>query len=61
MLIRQEQAVRELLHVPQEYAVAAMVVLGHPVTRPTKLRRAAVADFATVDRFDGAPVTDNPA
>jgi len=57
MLVRQEQAVRDLLHVPQEYAVAAMVALGHPVTQPTKLRRTAVEDFTTFDRFDGPPFT----
>jgi nitroreductase len=57
MLIRQEQAVRDLLHVPQDYAVAALVALGHPVSRPTRLRRAEVADFATLDRLDGPPLS----
>jgi hypothetical protein len=31
------------------------VCLGHPVRRPTRLRRAPVSEFATVDRFDGDP------
>jgi len=53
MLVRQEAAVRRLLGVPPELAVAAVVALGHPVRRPTKLRRASVAEFATLDRFDG--------
>jgi nitroreductase len=53
MLVQQEAAVRELLGVPAELAVAAVVALGHPVRRPTKLRRAPVAEFATLDRFDG--------
>src|SRR3954451_13035410 len=53
MLVQQEAAVRELLGVPAELAVAAVVALGHPVRRPTKLRRASVAEFATLDRFDG--------
>lgn len=55
MLIRREAEVRELLHVPDEFAVAAVVALGHPVKRATRLRRAEVADFATTDHFDGTP------
>ena len=55
MPIREEDAMRELLHVPDELAVAALIVLGHPVRRPTKLRRAAVSDFTTVDTLDGPP------
>lgn len=53
MLTRQEAQVRALLGVPDEFAVAAALALGHPVRRPTKLRRAAVEDFTTLDRFDG--------
>ncbi|MEO5875276.1 MAG: nitroreductase family protein [Streptosporangiaceae bacterium] len=53
MLVRQEAAVRELLGVPDELAVAAVVALGHPVRWPTKLRRATVPEFTTLDRFDG--------
>jgi hypothetical protein len=33
--------------------VAGLLALGHPTVRPTKLRRGAVEEFATVDRFDG--------
>lgn len=53
MLIREEERVRELLNVPEEFAIAAVVALGHPVKRHTRLTRAAVEDFTTVDRFDG--------
>jgi nitroreductase len=53
MLIRQEPQVRALLGVPDELAVAAVLALGHPVERPTRLRRAAVEAFTTRDRFDG--------
>lgn len=56
MLIRQEERVRELLNVPEEFAIAAAVALGHPVKRHTRLKRAAVEDFTTVDRFDGPPL-----
>jgi nitroreductase len=57
MLIRTEEQVRELLEIPPEYAVAAVLALGHPVHQPTRLRRAPVADFATLDRFTGPPLT----
>lgn len=55
MLTRQESAVRQALGVTEEFAVAACLAIGHPVKRSTKLRRAAVEEFATVDRFDGSP------
>ncbi len=57
MVIPQEAAVRSLLGVPDEFAVAAVVALGHPARELTRLRRAPVAEFATRDRFDGAPLT----
>ena len=53
-LARAEPAARPLLGLPDTWAIAAMVALGHPAKRPTRLRRNAVADFTTVDRFDGA-------
>lgn len=55
MLIREEDRVRELLGVPPEYALASVLALGHPVKQPTRLRRASVEEFTTIDRFDGAP------
>ena len=56
MATRQEDQVRALLSVPDHFAVAAVVALGHPVHQPTRLRRKAVEDFATVDHFDGRPL-----
>ena len=53
VVCRQEPAVKELLGIPKGHAVAAMVVLGHPVKTVTKLRRKPVEDFAVVDRYDG--------
>jgi hypothetical protein len=44
---------KELLGVPDELAVAAVVALGHPVRQPTKLTRDPVESFTTVDRLDG--------
>jgi nitroreductase len=55
-LARAEDAARPLLGLPDDWAVAAMVFLGHPAKRATKLRRRTVAEFATVDRFDGPPL-----
>jgi nitroreductase len=56
-LARAEVEARPLLGLPDSWAVASMVCLGHPVRRATKLTRKAVAEFATVDRFDGPPLT----
>jgi nitroreductase len=57
MLCREEQAVLEVLGVPDGWALVAAIALGHPVgPRPTRLRRGAVDDFASVDRFDGPPL-----
>jgi nitroreductase len=57
MAVAQEPAVRELLGIPEEYAVAAVVPLGRPVKQLTKLRRHPVEELATWERFDGAPFT----
>ncbi|HLX89199.1 MAG TPA: nitroreductase family protein [Acidimicrobiales bacterium] len=56
VVTRREDDVRALLGVPDTFAVAAMVALGRPVHQPTRLRRIPVDEFATVDRFDGAPL-----
>jgi nitroreductase len=57
MVITEEAAVRRLLGIPDEFAVAALLALGHPDRQVTRLGRAGVGEFATVDRFDGAPLT----
>lgn len=56
MAVRHEDEVRSLVGAPEEYAVAAVVALGHPVHRSTRLSRRRVEEFATVDRFDGPPL-----
>lgn len=56
-LCRQEPAVKELLGIPDGWALAALVALGHPARRITRLRRQPVEDFTTVDRFEGSPFT----
>jgi nitroreductase len=52
-LAGQEAAAQEVLGLPSHHAVAALVPLGHPVKQLTKLKRRAVEEFTTVDRFDG--------
>ncbi|QGG97167.1 nitroreductase family protein [Actinomarinicola tropica] len=56
-ICREEDAVRDLLGIPDPFAVAGLVALGRPVRQVTRLRRDPVDAFTTVDRFDGAPFT----
>lgn len=53
MLCRNEPAALELLGVPDGFAIAALVAVGHPVPerRPTTMSRATVDTFVHVDRF----------
>lgn len=53
--VAEEPRVKDLLGVPDQYAVAAVVPLGKPVRQVTKLRRRPVSEFATCERFNGAP------
>jgi nitroreductase len=55
MAVAEEPRVRELLGVPESFALAAVLPLGKPRKQLTKLRRASVAELATRERFDGAP------
>jgi len=56
MAAAQEPAVLELLGAPAQYAVAAVVPLGRPAHQPTRLKRRAVAELVTRERFDGEPL-----
>jgi nitroreductase len=56
MVVAQEPKVRELLGIPDNYAVACMLPLGKPVKQVTKLTRRPVSEFATRERFDGPPL-----
>lgn len=56
MTTTREPAVRDLLRIPDEFALCAVLALGHPVRFPKNLRRGPVDSFATVDTFDGPPV-----
>lgn len=50
-----EPEMKALLNLPDDFAIAAVVPLGRPVKQLTKLKRRPVADFVTINRFDGAP------
>jgi nitroreductase len=57
--IRREAEVKALFAVPDSVAVAALVVLGRPVTQPQRLTRAPVGSFAWFDRYEGVPLADS--
>ncbi|CAB4874246.1 unannotated protein [freshwater metagenome] len=52
-LARAEPAAAPLLGLPANYAIASTIFIGHPVHQPTKLKRAPVEAFATIDGFAG--------
>ncbi len=56
---RDEVALRDTLHLPATFAVAAVLALGHPRRQPTRLSRRAVQAFTTIDTFDG-PTFETP-
>ena len=54
--VAEEPRVKELLGIPDDYAVAALLPIGKPVKQVRKLTRRPVAEFASKERFDGAPL-----
>ncbi|HEY4332708.1 MAG TPA: nitroreductase family protein [Ilumatobacteraceae bacterium] len=52
-LARAEDEAAQSLGLPAHHGIAAVIFLGRPVHQPTKLRRAPVESFTTIDRFDG--------
>jgi nitroreductase len=57
MPIREEAKVKALFDAPDELAVAAVIAMGKPVKQPTRLTRAPVESFATIDSVSGPPIT----
>jgi nitroreductase len=57
LAVAQEPKLHELLGIPRHIAVCAIMPLGRPVTRLTRLRRKAVAEFAMLERWSGQPFT----
>ncbi len=55
MAVAEEPAVKQLLGIPEPYAVACVVPMGKPVKQLTKLTREAVADLARRETWNGGP------
>lgn len=54
MAVAEEPRVKDLLGIPETYAVAAVVPLGKPRHQVKRLTRRPVSEFVTRERFDGA-------
>jgi nitroreductase len=54
-VVPEEPRVKDLLGIPDTYAIAAVLPLGKPVRQLTKLTRRPVAELASRERFDGQP------
>jgi nitroreductase len=61
VLCRREPQAMALLGIPEGWAVAALLALGHPQHQPTRLTRRPVEEMAVRDRFDGPPFQEVPA
>ncbi|MBW8826195.1 MAG: nitroreductase family protein [Acidobacteria bacterium] len=57
VLARQEHALRTLLNIPENVALATMLPLGKPEKELSKLKRAPVEEFTTVGTYDGPAFT----
>jgi nitroreductase len=55
--VAQEPKIQELLGIPRHVAVAAVMPLGKPVRQLSKLKRKAVGEFATLERWGGSPLS----
>ena len=56
MSVVEEAAMRELLEIPDDFAIATLLVMGRPVGWPTTLRRLGVEQFTSTDRFGERPL-----
>jgi nitroreductase len=55
-LCRQEPQARPLLAIPDDFAIAGLLLLGYPVRKITRLRRKPVGALLVTDSFEGPPV-----
>jgi nitroreductase len=53
MAVAEEPAIKELLGLPENYAVACVVPMGKPVRQLTRLKRVDVRDLARRETWDG--------
>jgi nitroreductase len=56
MAVAEEPRLKELLDIPDSYAVACVVPLGKPVHQPTRLSRVDVGELARRETWDGEPL-----
>jgi nitroreductase len=56
MAVAEEPALKELLGIPDPYAVAAVVPLGKPVKQLSKLARVEVPELTHLERWEGPPL-----
>jgi nitroreductase len=55
LVVSQEPKIQALLGIPAHVAVAAVMPLGRPATRLTRLKRKPVSEFAMLERWGGPP------
>lgn len=55
-LAEAEAEAQQVVGFPPEIAIAGLVPIGRPVKELTKLTRKPVHEFATLERYDGAPL-----
>jgi nitroreductase len=56
MAVAQEPRIRQLLDIPEAFAVACIVPLGKPVHQPRKLSRLDVAELTRLENWQGQPL-----
>jgi nitroreductase len=56
MAVAEEPRIRELLGIPEGYAVACVIPLGKPARQPRKLSRLEVEDLTRVEHWRGGPL-----
>lgn len=57
LAISEEPRIKELLDIPERFAVSAIIPLGKPVKHLSRLTRKPVSSFATLERWDGEQLT----
>ena len=57
MAVAEEPRMRELLGIPEPYAIACVIPLGKPAHQPRKLSRREVAELTRHEHWQGEPLT----
>jgi nitroreductase len=57
LAVAQEPKLQDLLGIPRHVAVCAVMPLGRPAKPLIRLRRKPVAEFTTLERWGGAPLS----